>query len=247
MCPLHGDATVGAMLSGGLDSAILLGHLAAKGYRIQPFYVESHLVWQTAELRATHRFLAEIGRRWGEIDPLVVLELPLRDVYGRHWSTTGSNPPDAGSDDTAVYLPGRNILLLVKAALWCQLHGIEQVALGVLGTNPFADATTDFFRAFETVIHEGTGGRVCVIRPFAGMTKREVMELGRGLPLELTFSCIAPVSGQHCGRCNKCAERQAAFRLIDAPDPTRYHQSTPSASGSSGSSRPTRREDAFLS
>ena len=34
------------------------------------------------------------------------------------------------------------------------------------------------------------------------------MALGRGLPLELTFSCIAPVAGQHCGRCNKCAERR---------------------------------------
>ena len=38
------------------------------------------------------------------------------------------------------------------------------------------------------------------------------MALGRGLPLELTFSCISPLRGLHCGHCNKCAERQAAFR-----------------------------------
>jgi 7-cyano-7-deazaguanine synthase len=48
------------------------------------------------------------------------------------------------------------------------------------------------------------------------------MQLGRDMPLELTFSCIDPVDGLHCGRCNKCAERQKAFRSIDLEDPTRY-------------------------
>ena len=53
------------------------------------------------------------------------------------------------------------------------------------------------------------------------------MLLGRGDPLELTFSCIAPVGDLHCGRCNKCFERRAAFRLIDMVDPTRYAESAP--------------------
>ncbi|MCD4728936.1 MAG: 7-cyano-7-deazaguanine synthase, partial [Pirellulales bacterium] len=41
-------------------------------------------------------------------------------------------------------------------------------------------------------------------------------------PLELTFSCLSPVAGLHCGRCNKCAERQEAFRSLEMHDPTRY-------------------------
>jgi len=48
------------------------------------------------------------------------------------------------------------------------------------------------------------------------------MQLGRNYPLGLTFSCIAPVKGLHCGHCNKCAERQAAFRMIELADPTVY-------------------------
>jgi 7-cyano-7-deazaguanine synthase len=55
------------------------------------------------------------------------------------------------------------------------------------------------------------------------MTKRQVMQLGRELPLELTFSCIAPVGELHCGRCNKCAERQAAFHEAAIVDRTIYH------------------------
>ncbi len=119
-------------------------------------------------------------------------------------------------------MPGRNFLLLVKAALWCHLHGVNQLALGVLGTSPFADATSEFFDGFQSVLNGATGGRLEVIRPFDRLSKREVMDLGGKLPLECTFSCIAPRDGLHCGVCNKCAERQAAFRLVEADDPTRY-------------------------
>ena len=49
------DGTVGLLLSGGLDSSILLGHLLGKGRRVQPFYVRSHLLWEEAELRPPKR------------------------------------------------------------------------------------------------------------------------------------------------------------------------------------------------
>jgi 7-cyano-7-deazaguanine synthase len=54
------------------------------------------------------------------------------------------------------------------------------------------------------------------------MEKKDVMQLGRKLPLALTFSCIAPVGGLHCGQCNKCAERRRAFRSVNVDDPTHY-------------------------
>ena len=54
------------------------------------------------------------------------------------------------------------------------------------------------------------------------MNKRQVMALGRELPLELTMSCIAPVGELHCGRCNKCAERKAAFADAAMADRTPY-------------------------
>jgi 7-cyano-7-deazaguanine synthase len=102
------------------------------------------------------------------------------------------------------------------------VHGIEQLALGVLESNPFADATPQFFGHLESALNCGPGRQVRVIRPLAGLSKGQVMELGRGLPLELTFSCIAPSAGLHCGRCNKCAERKAAFQLLGVEDPTAY-------------------------
>ena len=150
------------------------------------------------------------------------LQLPLDDLYAGHWSLGGNRTPDATTSDEAVYLPGRNLLLIIKAALWCQLHGIGRLALGVLASNPFDDATPKFFASLEEVLRRIGQPPLVIERPFGQMQKREVMELGRRYPLGLTFSCIAPVDGLHCGRCNKCAERQAAFRMIDLTDPTRY-------------------------
>ncbi len=228
MSPQRSAPRIGLLFSGGLDSSILLGHLLRQGHRVQPFYVRSDLVWEPAELRAARRFLGELAPQFPAcLEPLVVLELPLADVYQAHWSVTGRDPPDGSSPDDAVYLPGRNAILLVKAAVWCRLHGIDGLALGVLASNPFADATPAFFEQFQRASNTALAANLQVLRPFAHLTKAQVMELGRGLPLQATFSCIAPRDGVHCGQCNKCAERRSAFRLLDLPDPTRYALPTP--------------------
>jgi 7-cyano-7-deazaguanine synthase len=126
--------------------------------------------------------------------------------------------------DEAVYLPGRNVLLLAKAILWCHLHDVPAVALGSLESNPFPDATPRFFSAYEKVVNQGVNGHVAIRRPFARLSKAAVMARGRGLPLELTFSCMRPVAGGHCGSCNKCGERRRAFAAVDMKDPTNYYQ-----------------------
>jgi 7-cyano-7-deazaguanine synthase len=213
------DAAAGLLLSGGLDSSILLAHLLESGRRVQPFYVQSGLYWQRDELWALRAFLITLDSP--RLEPLVVLDMPVADLYGYHWSVTGRDVPGADSPDDAVYLPGRNALLALKPALWCTMHGIDELALAVLGSNPFADATEEFFCEFEQVIARATGNRVRLTRPFADRKKSEIMQLGQGLPLELTFSCIAPRGGLHCGRCNKCGERQAAFAALGR-DPTKY-------------------------
>ena len=212
--------SIGLLLSGGLDSCILLGHLAAEGRNVQPFYVRAQLRWENEEQRAIAAFIKALEN--GNIERQVTLEMPLKDLYGRHWSTDGQGVPDANTADDAVYLPGRNALLIIKASIWCRLNGIGQLALAILGSNPFGDATVEFFHDFESALGRATGRRVEVLRPFAEFDKQEVMRLGRDMPLGLTFSCIAPVSGLHCGVCNKCAERQKAFSSINLEDPTAY-------------------------
>lgn len=218
-------AEVGVLVSGGLDSCVLLHRLLDDGHSVQPIYINSGLVWQRCEQAALRSFLAQMATP--RLRDVVVLEMPLADVYGRHWSVTGDGVPSAGSLDAAVFLPGRNALLIVKAAIWCQLNRVDRLALAPLAGNPFADATAGFLKLMETVLNRGAPRPLRLSRPFGDLDKLQVMRLGSSAPLELTFSCIAPLDELHCGRCNKCAERQAAFRLASLEDRTRYAAQPP--------------------
>ncbi len=212
--------TIAVLVSGGLDSCVLVAHLLDRKHSVQPIYVRSETAWQPFEEQALLRFLRAIATT--HLMPLVTFDLPLVDVYGDHWSLTGRDVPDEGTPDEAVYMPGRNALLVIKPALWCQLQGIERLALAPLAQNPFADATESFFELLEQVLLRSGRRPVRIEVPFAHMSKAEVLRRGRDLPLGMTFSCLAPVERQHCGLCNKCAERKRAFQLAGLDDPTFY-------------------------
>jgi 7-cyano-7-deazaguanine synthase len=218
-CPTS-PPTIGVLASGGVDSCVLTAHLLRQGYYVCPFYVRCGLAWERDELSALRAFLKAVAT--SQLEELRVFDLPLADLYGDHWSIAGRDVPDAESPDEAVYLPGRNALLCIKPVLWCGMHGIGRLALATLAGNPFSDASDDFFHRFEAALAQATGNHVSIQRPFAALRKADVVLLGEKLPLKLTFSCIAPDTGLHCGRCNKCAERQAAFVEAALDDPTEY-------------------------
>ena len=214
-------STVGLLLSGGLDSCVLLAQLLAQGRRVQPFYIRTDVVWAAAELAAIRRFLQILDT--SALADLQVFDLPLADLYQDHWSISGLNTPDADTPDEAVYLPGRNALLALKPLIWCQAHQIEELALAVLAGNPFADAQPEFLNRLASAMSLSQNGqRVTITRPLAQLSKDAVLRLGHGLPLEHTFSCISPRDGLHCGECNKCEERRAAFRRVGLTDATVY-------------------------
>jgi 7-cyano-7-deazaguanine synthase len=212
--------SIAILVSGGLDSAILLGDVLRRGTIVYPLFVRSGLYWEKTELAYLKRYLRAV--RTENLQPLTILDEPVAELYGAHWSITGRDVPDASTPDEAVFLPGRNVLLLAKAMLWCHLREVPAVALGSLQTNPFPDATPAFFANLQKVVNQAVEGNVAIERPFAGMKKLAVMRLGEGLPLAHSFSCIRPIEELHCGKCNKCAERQQAFREAGMADPTTY-------------------------
>jgi 7-cyano-7-deazaguanine synthase len=209
------------LVSGGLDSCVMLAALARQYREVHPVFIRQGLTWETAELRSLRQYL-RVARICHQ--PLTILHLPADDLYGAHWSTTGRRVPRATTPDEAVYLPGRNLLLLSKAVVFCALHQIDTIAVGSLGHNPFPDATPKFFRDFAGAAGEALDFRVRIIAPFRALTKEQVVRRGHrlGLPLHLSFSCISPRRGLHCGRCNKCAERRRAFRVAHFADGTKY-------------------------
>lgn len=211
--------SVCALVSGGVESCALVARLLRGATAVYPVYVEQGLRWERAEQQHLRRWLAII--RQPRLKPLAVYHVSLRDVYKQHWSISG-RVPSARTPDRAVYLPARNIWLGTAGAMAAQARRAHRVALGVLGTNPFGDATAAWLRQFAQVLSAALQWRISLESPLRRMTKSQLIRQERHLPWRLTFSCLRPIGGRHCGWCNKCAERRRAFRQAGVPDRTRY-------------------------
>jgi 7-cyano-7-deazaguanine synthase len=234
------------LLSGGLDSAVLVAEEAASG-AVQPIYVSVGLAWEPAERTMVSRFLssASLEACGDRVRPLVSLSVDMRDVYAAtHWAMQG-RPPAYNTPDEDVYLPGRNVVLLGKAAVFCAANRIDRLVLGTLAHNPFPDATPDFRAAMARALSLGLAHDLRIDAPYAGMSKADVIGRGAALavPFELTLSCMSPQSAirdpqsavrdpqsavrspqsaMHCGTCSKCRERHDAFVDAGLSDPTEY-------------------------
>jgi 7-cyano-7-deazaguanine synthase len=212
------------LLSGGLDSAVLLAEEAVRNgaANVQPIYVSVGLAWEDAERRIVSRLLTTAP--YAGIRQLASLTVDMRDVYAAsHWAVRGT-PPGYHTPDEDVYLPGRNIVLLGKAAVFCAVASLDRIVLGTLAHNPFPDATDEFRSTFARALSLGLAHDVQIAAPFAGKSKSEVTRRGLelGVPFEFTLSCMSPAQGQHCGTCSKCRERHDAFLELGIPDPTVY-------------------------
>lgn len=209
------------LFSAGLDSAVLAAAEARNG-RVRAVYVSCGLAWEAEELDATSRLLA--APAFAGVESLARLTFDARDLYpATHWALTGQ-PPAFDTPDEDVYLTGRNIMLLSKAAIYCAQHGLHRVALATLAHNPFPDATAEFFGAMSRALSLGLNHTIEIGTPFAAMEKSGVVRLGieLGVPLELTLSCMNPRAGRHCGLCSKCRERRDAFLDAGVADRTEY-------------------------
>lgn len=224
------------LLSAGLDSAVLVAHVARRA-RVVPVYVSAGLAWEDAEWTMVRRLLA--APAFAGVGPPERLVSPVGHAYPpTHWAVRGE-PPAYDTADEEVYLAGRNLLLLAAAGLAAARAGAGRIALGPLAGNPFPDARPAFFAAMARALSLGLDHRVEIATPFLSWHKARVVRRGAalGVPFELTLSCMKPLvrrtrgakkpSVLHCGLCSKCRERRDAFVEAGVVDPASYAHPAP--------------------
>ena len=198
----------------------MLAKALADGEDVQPVYVCTGLAWEAEEQAAARTFLASLP----PTRAVKALTVDMTDVYPpSHWAIRGE-APGFDTPDRDVYLEGRNLILLSKAAVFMARTGSTRVQIGLLSGNPFPDSSRTFFDAMEKAVSAGLASSIAIEAPLAEMSKADVIRLGQrlGVRLDLTLSCMQPVRGRHCGRCSKCRERRDAFRNASVIDPTDY-------------------------
>lgn len=225
------------LLSGGLDSAVLLSYVGQTD-AVTPVHVRCGYAWEHAEAHCIHRLMrSALAPR---IKPLQTITADMRDLLPEgHWALTGIAPAYR-SDDEEVFIDGRNITLLSKAAVLAAKLKIKKIAIGLLQGNPFPDATPMFLTAMSRALTLGLAHDIQIQTPLAAWTKADVVREAKrvGMPLDLTISCMSPIGGRHCGTCSKCRERHDGFMQALIHDPTDYASREFVDAPASGGSKP---------
>ena len=231
---LNAESPVAVLVSGGMDSCAMLAD-SAERQTAHPIYVKTGMQWESAELVSLQRFLDAIAS--DNLQPLTVLEMPAAPLLGNHhWTMTPEDVPEYDAPDETVYIPGRNIVLISLAAIWCSLNDVNEVRIGTLAGNPFPDATPGFREQLARTCSMGLDHPLKVRAPLSELHKEELLaRYGTRHPLHLTLTCSKPrLTGDdcaavvtHCGECNKCRERHEAYCDAGLEDLTNYRVPVP--------------------
>ncbi len=203
--------SVCVLASGGFDSSALMADLLSRGQIVHPLYIRCGFRWEKAELYWLKRLLSEIKNP--RLKTLSVVDYPMRSLLRRHWGFSGRAIPKDTDPDSSVYLPGRNIILLGEAGLFCAQRKIPQIALGILKSNPFPDATPQFLSSLQKALSLGLNFKIEIMTPYVRLEKNKILNRVKNFPRHLIFSCLNPYGIKPCNRCNKCAERQKALSV----------------------------------
>ncbi len=220
------------LISGGLDSATVLGLARDQGYVCYALtfdYGQRHRI----ELEAARR----VARALGAADQRVV-SLDLTWIGGSALTDHRISVPHRPSEGIPVtYVPARNTVFLAIALGWAEVLDARDLFIGVnaVDFSGYPDCRPAFIAAFEQLANlatrAGVEGRTFRIHaPLLHMTKAEIIRTGMrlGIDYALTLSCYDPdASGAACGQCDACRLRARGFAEAQVPDPTRYREKAP--------------------
>lgn len=210
------------VLSGGLDSTVLLAHLAATGAAARAVTVD-YGQRHAREIESAKK----VALHYSVPHDIVDLRA-LRAVLPGNSQTGDLAVPHGHYEDATMRLtvvPNRNMMLLSVALGIAVAHDVDGVAYGAHAGDHaiYPDCRQPFIAAMEVA------AKLCdykprhLVAPFASIDKTAIVRRGveLGVPLNLTWTCYE--GGQeHCGRCGACNERREAFMLADVADPTTY-------------------------
>jgi 7-cyano-7-deazaguanine synthase len=220
-----------AVVSGGLDSAVLVHHLAADGWelRLVSFdYGQRHRV----ELDHAARIATTVGVPHDIVDLRSVGAL----LSGSALTDDAVDVPDGHYTDESMrstVVANRNAIFAMVATGVAVADGAHAVALGIHAGDHFIypDCRPEFVAAAEHLARVANEGFVAesfqVLAPFLSWTKAEIVLRGAELdvPFAETWSCYKG-GDLHCGTCGTCVERREAFQVAGVADPTEYQMVT---------------------
>ncbi|QDU93537.1 7-cyano-7-deazaguanine synthase QueC [Lignipirellula cremea] len=211
------------VLSGGMDSAVLLSHLAAQGHPLKAVsfnYGQRHV----RELDSAARLATAAG-----VEHTIADLRGLTPLFGANSLSDLSVPvPEGHYAEESMKLtivPNRNMIMLASAIAWAISSQFDAVAYGAHSGDHaiYPDCRPEFADAMSAASLLCDWKPIRLMRPFVQFDKGQIVALGHDLktPFELTWTCYQG-GEKHCGKCGSCTERQEAFAQAGVVDPVAY-------------------------
>jgi len=220
-------------LSGGMDSAALLGHYVQQGYRVHCcsfIYGSKH---NDYELQSAENIVSYYNDQPDLDEQVVHHVIDIRTIFQHADSSlmkSGEDIPEGHFNSESMQstiVPGRNLIFASIMASIAESVGASKIGLGVHSGDHhiYPDCRPEFINSLSNTIHESTDWQVLVEAPFQNMNKADILKYGYSMNTKVPFSktrtCYKtqPIS---CGKCGSCRERLEAFESIGMIDPIEY-------------------------
>jgi 7-cyano-7-deazaguanine synthase len=217
------------LLSGGIDSATVMGIARSEGYATYCLsfrYGQRHEI----ELEAAARIANALGAKEHKI-----INIDLRTIGGSALTDDiavpkGRNEGEIQQEIPVTYVPARNTIFLSVALAWAEVLGAFDIFVGVnaIDYSGYPDCRPEYIEAFERMANLATKvgvegkGKIKIMTPLIQMNKAQIIRKGieMGIDYGMTHSCYDPTQeGSACGKCDSCLLRRKGFMAAGVPDP----------------------------
>lgn len=188
-----------ALVSGGIDSAVMCKIIEKQGEKIFPLFVDYGQIAAKKEWSACEQLFAEC-----KFPPPIKADL---SGYGK---LIPSGLTDINKDISKnAFLPGRNMLFLLIGAAYALSFDERTIAIGLLSekTHLFPDQTQEFIVNTNFALNSALGADITIVTPLINFFKFDTIKMARhyNIPLDKTYSCHSGLD-KYCGKCISCRE-----------------------------------------
>ena len=215
------------LLSGGLDSSVVLSVCQDKGYDIYAI---------SFDYGQRHKVELEYAKFQATFFNCISHEVFKMEFYGGSALTDDIKVPknrdshSMSKDIPVTYVPSRNIVFLSFASGYAECHDIDNIFIGVnaIDYSGYPDCRKNFIDNFEKLINKSTkkgleGSKFKINAPLINLSKKDIIKLGHknGVDFSMTSSCYSPKLKKNCGVCDSCLLRKQGFEEAGLRDPAR--------------------------
>jgi 7-cyano-7-deazaguanine synthase len=217
-------------LSGGMDSATLLGTLLRQEYEVHCcsfYYGSKHNAFELQSAVDLVQFYREAG--YGVYHTTFDLRYTFQ-YFNSALLTQGEKIPEGHYNNhnmRKTVVPGRNLIFASIMAGFAESIRADTIGLAVHAGDHhiYPDCRPDFLVSLQKTISHSSDGKIGLYVPFMNISKAEILRIGYSnsteVPYLLTRTCYKEQIVA-CGKCGSCVERILSFNELGLVDPVSY-------------------------